>query len=106
MEYLKDFMHLQRDKHGGEQSSGQPLDSASHSASPIKTIKNSSIFWDHYVKEADLYDTEMVKGIAGDLDTLLIFVRAILCALRLIHRSHQLCTDLRQVYSLLSTPPS
>ncbi|KAG8958340.1 hypothetical protein FRC03_009218, partial [Tulasnella sp. 419] len=73
MEYLKDFMHLQRDKHGGEQSSGQPLDSASHSASPIKTIKNSSIFWDHYVKEADLYDTEMVKGIAGDLDTLLIF---------------------------------
>ncbi|KAG8956444.1 hypothetical protein FRC03_010840 [Tulasnella sp. 419] len=52
---------------------GRPLESSNPSSSPAETIKNSSIFWDHYIKEADLYDTEMVKGMTGDLDTLLIF---------------------------------
>ncbi|KAG8958337.1 hypothetical protein FRC03_009215 [Tulasnella sp. 419] len=58
----------------GQQTNAEPPDCSSDSSSPAEAIRNSSIFWDHYVKEADLYDTDMVKALAGDLDTILIFV--------------------------------
>ena len=52
---------------------------------PDRNVKDDSLFWDQYVKEADLYDKELVKGLGGDLDTLLIFVRRLLGAFSLPH---------------------
>ncbi|KAG8983753.1 hypothetical protein FRB93_007068 [Tulasnella sp. JGI-2019a] len=40
---------------------------------PDRGARDDSLFWNQYVKEADLFDKELVKGLGGDLDALLIF---------------------------------
>jgi len=41
-----------------------------------KVYLNQQIgFWDKYNKQADAYDKDLIKALALDLDTLLIFVR-------------------------------
>ncbi|KAG8958416.1 hypothetical protein FRC03_009168 [Tulasnella sp. 419] len=37
------------------------------------SVEDYTLFWDQYMKESEAYDKEMVNGITGDLDTLLIF---------------------------------
>ncbi|KAG8941199.1 hypothetical protein FRC03_004746, partial [Tulasnella sp. 419] len=69
MDFMKNYVR-------GDISPEQIQDQQHHStneSSPTEAVQNSAIFWDQYVKEAEVYDTEMVGGMNADLDTLLIF---------------------------------
>ena len=43
----------------------------------FSSIKDRSVLWDQYVKEAEIFDQELIGELSGDLDVLLIFVSTV-----------------------------
>jgi hypothetical protein len=50
---------------------------SSRNADGVKYEEAQRSFWSEYVKQSAVYDGELVEGLNGDLDIILIFVRRI-----------------------------